>query len=1125
MEVNTILSHIFLRNFYLYRALLPLAFLILPTSCQQMLKTDRDALFVEMPAEHTRVDFVNRLDYKEEFNIYRYRNFYNGGGVGLGDINNDGLIDIYFTSNMHSNRLYLNKGDFQFEDITGSAGVGGTKAWSTGVSMVDINGDGWLDIYVCNSGDKEGDKRENELFINNGDLTFREAAKEYGIDDRGFSIHAAFFDYDRDGDLDLYLLNNFHKAIGSFNLEDNQRHLRDTVGGDKLFRNDGSRFVDVSIEAGIYGSIIGFGLGVTVGDVNQDGWFDIYVSNDFFEKDYLYINNRDGTFTEKLEDMMRSISAASMGSDMADINNDMYPEIFVTDMLPEYNDRIKTKTTFDNWANYEKGFKFGYYHQFTRNMLHLNNADGTFSEIGRLAGVHATDWSWGALIFDMDNDGMKDLFVANGIYQDLTDQDYIQYFANPRVMRMIITDNNVDYARLIEAIPSVKISSYAFQNLGNYQFEDQAAKWGLATPSHSNGSAYGDLDNDGDLDLVVNNVNMPAFVYNNQSRQYKPDNHYIAFDLKGGEKNRFAIGARIMVFSGNQVRYIEQMPMRGFQSTVDHRPLLGLGQISRIDSLIVEWPDKRFTVLRDLPADTLIALDQSDAVIMKNPPVQKEGKRQKQFAELFNPEVLDYRHEENYFVDFNRESLIYHMKSTEGPKMVKGDVNGDGLEDIYIGGAKDSPGGLFVQQEEGNFIRTNTALFEKDKVSEDTDAEFFDADNDGDLDLYVTSGGNEFPTSSSALIDRLYFNQGNGRFIKSDQILPASKFESSSCVRAADFDDDGVMELFVGIRLIPFLYGVPASSYILDNDGTGNFRDVTAEVAPDLNRIGLVTDMQWADIDGDGDLDMIITGEWMPVKILVNENGKFTDRTEEAGLSNSHGWWNCIASGDLDKDGDIDFVAGNHGYNSRFKASIEKPVTMYTNDFDRNGIAEQIICTYNGDSSYPMALKHDLINQLPFLKDKYPQYTLYKDQTIEDIFSPTQLENSVKVKAAVMATSLIINNGDGTFRLKPLQTEVQFSPVYAVSIDDINRDGNEDLIMGGNLYMVKPEVGRYDASYGEYLIGDGKGNFERVPPSHSGMRLENEIRDLFTIDTKLGKLLIVARNNERVQVFKINPDQ
>jgi hypothetical protein len=1079
-----------------------------------------------MPAEVTHAGFINHLDYdkqlKTKFNIYTYRNFYNGGGVALGDVNNDGLIDIFLTANMGPNTLYLNKGNFEFEDISEKAGIAGKGQWSTGVSIADVNGDGWHDIYICNSGNLADDDKRNELFINNGDLTFTDQAAAYGLDDPGYSTHAAFLDYDKDGDLDMYLMNNSSRAIGSFDLKENHRNIRDSLGGDRLFRNDGTTFTDVSAAAGIYGSVIGFGLGITVGDIDQDGWLDIYVSNDFFEHDYIYLNNHDGTFREALAEMMPSISAASMGADMADINNDHYPEIFATDMVPEDNARLKTKTTFDNWEGYQSNVKNGYYYQFTRNMLQVNNTDGTFSEIGRFAGVNATDWSWGALIMDLDNDGLKDIFVANGIFKDLTDQDYIQFFSDRDMIMSIVSGNNVDYKTLIDAIPSVKIPNYAFKNLGNFRFQNMAAAWGLATPSHSNGSAYGDLDNDGDLDIVVNNVNIPMFIYRNETNHQLPDNHYLKIILKGNPGNTDAIGAKVTARNKGKLVYLEQVPTRGFLSTIDARPNLGLGSWTMVDSLIVEWPDGRITLMTNVKTNQVLTLYQKDApdsALNLVNPVTSGGNIY--FEDISAKKRLNFTHQENDFNDFKRDQLIYHMMSTEGPRMCKGDVNGDGLEDVFIGGAKDQPGMLLTQQKNGTFIPVEKPLFEADKISEDTDCAMFDADNDGDTDLYVASGGNEFPESSSALRDRLYINNGKGHFTKSNQVLPAGKYESTSCVRPADFDNDGTMELFVGIRLKPFLYGVPVNGYILENDGKGNFSNVTSQVAPELKEVGMIRDMVWMDADGDKDTDMIVAGDWMSVKVFINEKGIFKESTTALGTLKTAGWWNCLTAGDVDADGDMDVVAGNHGLNSRFKATEEKPVSMFVNDFDLNGRVEQIICTYEGDSLFPMALKHDLTRQIPALEKKYAKYVDYKNQQITDMFSPDQLQKSIRLDAFRLETCLFINDGTGHFTLKSLPDEVQFSPVFAAAIGDYTGDGIPDLLMGGNFFNAKPETGRYDASYGSFLKGDGKGGFALIPPKVSGFRLNGEIRDMMEIKTPTGNILVVARNNSALQVFNV----
>jgi hypothetical protein len=1079
-------------------------------------------LFTLMPASVTHADFDNKLDWekqvKSKFNIYTFRNFYNGGGVALGDINNDGLIDIFMTSNMGTNKLYLNKGNFKFEDISLKASVEG-KGWSTGVSFADVNGDDLTDIYVCKSGNAEGEQERNELYINNGDLTFSDKTKEYGIDELGNSTQGVFFDYDKDGDLDMYLLKNFPKAIGSFNLMENQRAVRDSLGGHKLFRNDGNKFTDVSSEAGIYGSMIAFGLGVTVGDINQDGWQDIYVSNDFFERDYIYINNHDGTFKEKLTEMMGSVSAASMGSDMADINNDHYPEIFATDMVPEHDDRLKTKTTFDSWDSYKTNVDNGYHHQFTRNTLQLNNADGTFSEIGRLADVSATDWSWGSLIMDIDNDGLKDIFVANGIYKDLTDQDYIQFFSNRDMVMSIIKGKNVDYKTLIDAIPSVRIPSYAFKNNGNYKFENVAAHWGLNTPSHSNGSAYGDLDNDGDLDLVINNVNMPMFIYRNETNNKFPENHFLKIILKGDQKNTEAIGAKVTVKHSGKFIYLEQMPMRGYLSTVDPRPNLGVGPITVVDSLIVEWPDERTTILTNVKTDQILTLYQKDGQNISFHCVDSARSENRFFKDISEEKKIDFVHKESDFNDFEREPLLYQMMSTEGPRMCKGDMNSDGLDDIYICGAKGQSGSLLMQRNNGTFEPVNKSLFEEDKISEETDCAMFDADGDGDIDLYVASGGNEFPESSSALSDRLYFNDGKGKLTKSSQILPAGKYESTSCVRPADFDKNGTIELFVGIRLKPFEYGVPANGHLLKNDGKGNFTDITSEIAPELKNIGMIRDMLWEDVDGDGDPDMIIAGDWMSLKIFSNENGKFREKTNSFEPLKTQGWWNSLAAGDFNGDGHIDFIAGNHGLNSRFKASPQKPVSMYVNDFDLNGTVEQIICTYDGDKSFPLALKHDLTKQIPELEKKYPKYELYKDQQITDIFTPEQLKNSIHLDVNLLETSLFINDGTGHFERKPLPVEVQFSPVYAAETGDYNNDGNLDILLGGNLYSVKPEVGRYDASYGSLLLGDGHGSFRYLPAKYSGFHVDGEIRDIMEAGSRSGKIIVVARSNDALQIF------
>lgn len=1075
-------------------------------------ETKPTVLFQLLDSVKTKIDFVNDLTHNQDFNVYKYRNFYNGGGVAIGDVNNDGLVDVYLTSNLGKNRLYLNEGDFEFEDVTETSKVGGEKAWSTGVTMVDINADGYLDIYVCNSGDIAGDNKQNELFINNGPsesgmVTFTEAAEKYGIADQGFSTHASFFDYDRDGDLDVYLLNNSYRSIGSFNLQRNERLERDVLGGDKLMRNDDGVFTDVTEEAGIYGSIIGFGLGVTVGDLNNDDWEDIYVSNDFFERDYIYINQKNGTFKETLTEQIKSVSGASMGADVADINNDGANDLFVTEMLPSEYDRLKTVTTFEDWNKYQYNIKNGYYHQFTRNMLQLNNGNATFSEIGRLSGVEASDWSWGALFFDMDNDGLKDLFVANGIYKDLTDQDYLQYVSNEAVIQSIVADNQVDYDKLIAIIPSNKVRNHAYKNLGGLKFEKNWQS-GLDTPSFSNGSAYGDLDNDGDLDLVVNNVNMPVFVYRNDA-DLVTDYNYLKLELKGAAKNTNAIGAKIKVIAKDKTYFLEQQPIRGFQSSMDLRPNFGLADNESV-SLEVVWPSGKVTKKSNVPANQILTLEEKDAVeIAENiQPSLKVVFEKSDFK-------IDYKHQENRFVDFDRDRLLPHMLSTQGPKMSIADVNNDGQDDIFIGGAKGSASNLLLAKGEG-YIKSRTSDFKTSINFEDAGSLFFDADNDGDQDLYVCSGGVEFSHFSSYLKDRLYFNDGEGNFSLSPQLLPAPNTNNStSVVISDDIDNDGDLDLFVGERSIPSKYGMPGSGFILQNDGKGNFADITKTVAPELEKIGMITDARFSDLNGDGIEELLIVGEFMGIEIFSNKNGNFT-RIANEHLSSLKGWWNIALPKDLDGDGDLDIVLGNHGENSRFKASNEKPITLYVKDFDSNGFVDPIMTfTAENGKQYPYNLRHNLIDQLKDLKKKYPDYQSFKDADIKDMFTEEELKDAVRLETTMLTSIILMNEGGLNFKVVDLPVEAQFSPIYAIAANDFDNDGDLDLVMGGNLYGTKPEVGRYDATYGLFLENQGVAKF-KYRSGGNGFFVDGEIRDLKLANGHL----LVAKNNDSLEMFK-----
>ena len=1074
--------------------------------------------------------FVNDLRYEEEFNIYRYRNFYNGGGVALGDVNNDGLTDIFVTANRGDNRLYLNEGDWKFRDVTLDSYLISSPGWSTGATMADVNGDGFLDIYVCNSGDIEGADRKNELWINNGKGTFSDQAEAYGLANEGLSTHAVFFDYDQDGDLDCYLLNNSYQAIGSFNLRRNERPKRDAQGGDVLYRNDDGKFTDVSEEAGIYGSIIGFGLGVTVGDVDRNGFPDIYVSNDFFERDYLYMNRADGTFEEVLTESMNSISAASMGADMADINNDGLGEIFVTEMLPPNNARIKTSTTFENWNKYQFNLDNDYYHQFTRNMLQRNNGDGTFSEIGRQSGVEATDWSWGALFFDMDNDGYKDLFVANGIYQDLTNRDFLDYIADDEFKREVTASGKVDFKKLVDAIPSNPVPNHAFRNRGpaaDYTFEDVAAEYGLDLTGFSNGSAYGDLDNDGDLDLVVNNVNMPLAIYRNHTRERFPERHWLQLKLGGEEMNTRAVGAAVTVWAGGEQQFLENMPMRGFQSSMDYRLHFGLGEHDVVDTLRISFPGSGYvTQFYDVEVDQLLEINDGDGDFWGTPSVGvlPPDTRILRPVELRGPKGLV--HTENMYSDFDRDPLLYHMLSAEGPALCAGDFNGDGRKDFYLGGARGFEGVLNLAGAGNTFDRA--PFPSTDAESEDVACACFDADGDGDDDLYVVSGSSEFKASSTLLLDRLYLNEGRGRkWRKSEQLLPSgSRVAVGSVVVAQDVDGDGDQDLFVGSRMRPGLYGAPADSYLLLNDGRGKFTDSKQAALADL---GMVTAATWVDLTDDPGRELVVLAEYQSPRVFAWSGGELDERTvsfarprvqgdsaprppegEEPADYAPRGWYTSIASADLDGDGRMDLILGNHGTNSRFRASEREPVILHVNDFDQNGTPEQIISTFEDGKAYPAPLLHDLVRQMPGLRKKYLRYSSFGDQTMEDIFPPEVLEQSVRLEANEFRSLVLLNRG-GHYETHYLPTRAQESPIHAIQPLDYDGDGDVDLLVGGNFYYVKPEMGRYDASRGLLLENDGTGRFTAVDAEDSGVKVSGEIREI--VDLGAGRYLL-GRNND-----------
>lgn len=1084
-------------------------------------------LFESIDEGQSGISFSNDLFYTESFNPYTYRNFFNGAGVGVGDLNNDGLVDIYFCGNLVDNQLYLNRGNFEFENTTEYAGVACENIWSSGVSLVDVNADGWMDIYVCKSGAPEGENRRNELFINQanpdkqGRVTFVEAAAEWKLDALGLSSHAAFFDYDRDGDLDCYLLSNSIRSVGGYDLIKGLREIRDTLGGNKLFRHDGDHYTDVSEEAGIYGSAIGFGLGVTIGDVNLDGWPDIYVSNDFFERDYLYLNQHDGTYKEDLTSMIRELSLSSMGADMGDLNNDGYPEIFVTDMLPESDARMKTKTAFEDWDKYQLEVNQGYHHQFVRNVLQLNNRDNTFSEIGRMTDVNATDWSWGALMFDFDNDGFKDLFVANGIYKDLTDQDYIRYYASPYAIVKKLKEENAVIEDLVDAIPSEPLPNYAFVNQGPTtlnsdfwvpQFRNKAEALGLDSPSFSNGSAYADFDNDGDLDLIVNNVNMSPFLYQNHTDQVYQERHWIRFKLTDAPHNPFAIGATIRILSDDQKVSYQLHPMKGFQSCVDVRPTIGLGADSILEVVEIQWPDGKLTKLENVVADQELEISWTGGELARKETEISEARPQI-FSEM--PSSISFFHIENDHNDFKRDALLFHMKSYEGPAVCWGDVNGDGLEDVFVGGAQGQKSEIFFQQKSGEFLSGWTF---DDESAEAIDAVFFDMDGNGSQDLYVCHGGNEYSPNAIELLDKLYANVSNGKFVQLPQTFShEGRFLNSGCVAAADMDGDGDIDLFVGERSRNMLYGVPGDGLILENDGKGKFSFVQNSVAPLMNEHSMFCDAIWSDIDKDGDQDLISCGEWSAVTIWENQGGTFIP--QNSGLENLTGWWNALEMADLNGDGLLDLILGNHGTNSRFKGDHSHPVELFTNDFDGNGSAEPLITVFEGDTTYPLVLRHDLVKQIPGLSRKYPNYASYRNQSLDEMFSIRQLEKSVHRTSAEMRSGIAYQRTDGTFDFVALPHIAQVSPVQAIAITDLNNDGFPDLILAGNFLQAKPEVGIHHASYGQVFLNDGEREWTYLP--NSGLSIEGTIAHMKVLKRGGSEQLFIFRNNNQPQQFSI----
>ncbi len=1077
-------------------------------SCKQ---EGSEPLFSLLSESQTGISFRNDLVYTEKINPYTFRNFYNGAGVAIGDINQDSLPDIFFAGNQQSNRLYLNSGELNFEDITDKAGLNSEGSWTTGVSMADVNGDGLLDIYVCKSGPMQGARRHNELFINNGDLTFTEKSKEYGLDAIGLSQHAVFFDYDKDGDLDMYLLSNSGRSVGLNDLRLGQREIRDPEGGNKLFRNEGNRFTDVSQEAGIYGSAIGYGLGVTVADLNQDGWPDLYVSNDFFERDYLYLNQKNGAFREILPQAMPEISMGSMGADIADLDNDLWPDVIVTEMLPKDLARVKSKTPFEEWDKFQANQTAGYHRQFTRNTLqrhlgiHPQDSTPLFAEVGRWAGVEATDWSWGALIFDADLDGKKDIFIANGIVKDLTDFDFVDFYANNQGKIDQYRQDSILITKMIDKFPSVPQQNYFFKNKGDLQFENIAPSQGLDQLTFSTGSAYADLDNDGDLDLVVNNLNERAFVYQNNSNPGTTTN-YLSLDLGN------AFGAKVRLYTGGETQIQEFQPVKGYMSSVDPRLNFGVGKYSQIDSVHIDWPTGKRTVLTKIAANQVLFPKELDAkarqIEIKTP------------APYFTPAVaftFPYLHEESEFVDFDRDRLRFWSISNEGPRASQADINGDGRMELVIPGAKGQSTSLWKQGSSGAWSTAQTSLFDPDSLAEDVVAHFFDANGDGAADLLVGSGGIEFSDFAPSYQDRLYLNDGKGNFSRSGQQFTATP---TSFILSWDGDKDGDQDLIVGQRAFPFGYGIAVGVQFWQNDGKGNFTDASTSLGKPFASLGMLTDGALADLDGDGKTELLLAGEWMALQVFTFDQGAWSNRTAQFGLENTRGFWKRMYVGDINGDGKTDLLAGNSGTNSRLRTSAAKPLRLAINDFDQNGSIEQILHHHENGKSIPWVLKNTLVKQIPSLKKQVLSYADYKDKALEELFPESVWANSLILQADWMETTLWINQGNGKMVQEALPAEVQYAPVHAISV--LSRQGKSSLILlGGNESRIKPELGTQLGSYAWVLEKDVNNKWKALKPQESGLFVSGEIRDFQWIQSNNQTHLYVLRNHDKPLVFTV----
>lgn len=1070
-------------------------------------KMKTQKLFQKILPEQSGIDFKNEFKKETEYQFFEFEYMFNGAGVGIIDINNDGLMDIFFSGNEVSNRLYLNKGNLRFDDITQSTGISLESRWVNGVSIADINGDGFADIYLSCGGNFPGSERANVLYVNNGDLSFSDQTAAYAVGDTGHSTQSAFLDFDLDGDLDLYVLNHadFWKNNNQLEIRKKQRPEH----ADNLYENRDGRFVNISTEAGLnYEDLGGWGLGVATGDINQDGYPDIYVSNDYDSPDYLYVNQGDGTFKDEVKDRMNHISLYSMGNDMADFNNDGLIDIYTLDMAAEDNERIKTQMSAMDPEKFYSLVEFGLPHQYMYNSLQMNNGNGSFSDIGQMAGVHSTDWSWAPLLVDLDNDGWKDLFISNGYRLDDRDNDY--NIKTRETYGQLAADPKFEAEKRFNEAPKTPLPNYAYKNNGDLTFSKKSYEWGLGEKGFSQGAAVADLDNDGDLDLIVNNINDFAWLYENKSNE-KFNNQYLKVKLESGDANTMAIGAKVYLYTSDGIQYDELYTARGYMSSIEPIAHFGIGEGVKVQKLEIVFPNGSMVSKKDVQINSLVTISDNEANGKYKRPVRSRTMLAES-SELIRPA---FKHEENDFDDFEKEILLPHRNSQHGPGIAVGDANGDGLEDFFVGGAAGQSGRLYLQNKMGQFEMASNQPWKYEKTREDMGALFFDFDSDDDLDLYVVSGGNEFEPGSDQLQDRIYENNGSGVFKLKKGILPKMN-TSGKVVKAADYDKDGDLDLFVGGRLVPGKYPFSPKSFLLRNDD-GAFTDITDEQASFLSKAGLITAAEWVDYNKDGNLDLVIVGEWTSINILEN-SGKEFKVIENEMLANQIGWWSSLHSTDFDGDGDQDFIVGNLGLNYKYKASFDEPFHIYCHDFDNSGSLDIVLGYYNQGSCYPVRGRTCSSQQMPFIKKKFSTYKDFSQASVKDIYGE-KLEKALHYAATNFASIYIRNDGNGEFTISKLPTEVQVSSVNTILSEDISGDGKDEIILAGNLFEAEVETPRNDASLGS-VLSNAEGEFKAIDVTQTGLYVPGDVKDMKPIILADGsKALIVANNDDALQIF------